>query len=166
MDRGCGLHLRFAHKRMVDAFVKYQQSRRPFNGDVMQSKSEEGASLTVLVVDDEAPVRAVERRVLEELGYRVLEATNGTELVDQLAGGARFDLLIADLDMPVVRGDELARRIRRTRPDLRVLYVTGHTDWLLDGRQLLEGEALLAKPFSLEGLREAVSRLLSGTPGR
>jgi two-component system cell cycle sensor histidine kinase/response regulator CckA len=132
-------------------------------GDVMQSQNEERTSPTVLVVDDEAPVRAVERRILEDLGYSVLEATNGTELVDQLAGGARFDLLIADLDMPVVRGDELARRIRRARPDLRVLYVTGHTDWLMDGRGLLEGEAFLAKPFTPAGLREAVSRLLGGT---
>jgi len=118
----------------------------------------------VLVVDDEAPVRAVERRVLEHLGYSVLEATNGTDLIEQLAGGAQFDLLIADLDMPVVRGDELARRIRRARPDLRVLYVTGHSDWLTDGDPLAEGEAFLEKPFTPAGLREAVERLLHHTP--
>ena len=125
----------------------------------MEPKTEERTAPTVLVVDDEAPVRAIERRILEDLGYRVLEATNGTELVDQLAGGAQFDLLIADLDMPVVRGDEVAKRIRRTRPDLRVLYVTGHVDWL-EGRALPEGEAFLAKPFTPAALRDAVSRLL------
>lgn len=130
----------------------------------MQSKSEAQTPPTVLVVDDEAPVRAVERRVLEHLGYRVLEATNGTDLVEQLAGGVQFDLLIADLDMPVVRGDELARRIRRARPDLRVLYVTGHTDWLMDGDPLSDGEAFLGKPFTAEGLREAVRLLLDRTP--
>ena len=129
----------------------------------MQSKSEERTSPTVFVVDDEAPVRAIERRVLEDLGYCVLEATSGTELVDVLAGGARFDLLIADLDMPVVRGDEMARRIRRARPGLPVLYVTGHADWL-DGRPLGEGEAFLAKPFSPAGLRDAVALLLHGAP--
>jgi two-component system, cell cycle sensor histidine kinase and response regulator CckA len=129
----------------------------------MQLKSNEPTALTVLVVDDEAPVRAVERRVLEHLGYHVLEATDGTQLVDLLAGGARVDLLIADLDMPVVRGDEMARRIRRSRPDLPVLYVTGHTDWLMDGRTLGKGEAFLAKPFSPDGLQEAVESLLQGT---
>jgi CheY-like chemotaxis protein len=128
-------------------------------GEMMPPENEQRTPPTVLVVDDEAPVRAIERRILEDLGYRVLEATNGTELVDQLAGGVRFDLLIADLDMPVVRGDDLAQRIRRARPDLRVLYVTGHADWL-DGRSLLEGEAFLAKPFSPAGLRDAVSALL------
>ena len=126
----------------------------------MQSKSEERTPPTVLVVDDEAPVRALERRVLEALGYSVLEATNGADLVDLLAAGVHFDLLIADLNMPVVRGDEMARRIRRSHPDLRVLYVTGHSDWLMDGRALVQGEALLAKPFSAEGRRDAVSLLL------
>jgi CheY-like chemotaxis protein len=131
----------------------------------MQSKSEERTPPTVLVVDDEAPMRALERRVLEALGYSVLEATNGADLVDLLAAGVHFDLLIADLNMPVVRGDEVARRIRRSRPGLRVLYATGHADWLMDGRALLQGEALLTKPFSAEQLREAVSRLLTSTPG-
>jgi CheY-like chemotaxis protein len=73
----------------------------------MQAKSDERPPPTVLVVDDEAPMRAIERRVLEDLGYSVLEAAGGTDLVDLLAGGARFDLLIADLDMPMVRGDEM-----------------------------------------------------------
>jgi two-component system cell cycle sensor histidine kinase/response regulator CckA len=132
----------------------------------MQLKSKEKAALTVLVVDDEAPVRDIERRVLERLGCHVLEATDGTHLIDVLAGGARVDLLIADLDMPVVRGDEMARRIRRSRPDLPVLYVTGHTDWLTDGRTLGKGEAFLGKPFSPEGLREAVLKLLESTAGK
>jgi two-component system cell cycle sensor histidine kinase/response regulator CckA len=129
----------------------------------MESERKERTPPTVLVVDDEAPMRAIERRVLEDLGYRVLEAGNGTDLVDLLAGGARFDLLIADLDMPIVRGDEMARRIRRSRPDVPVLYVTGHTDWL-DGHTLAQGEAFLAKPFSAAQLRDAVSLALRGTP--
>jgi two-component system cell cycle sensor histidine kinase/response regulator CckA len=131
----------------------------------MQSKNAEPASRTVLVVDDEAGVRTLERRILEGLGYSVSEASNGTEMVEQLAGGAQFDLLIADLDMPVVRGDEMARRIRRSRPDLPVLYVTGHIDWLKDSGQLGAGEAFLAKPFSAAGLQEAIAQLLGGTRG-
>jgi two-component system cell cycle sensor histidine kinase/response regulator CckA len=127
----------------------------------MQPESEKRTTPTVLLVDDEVQMRALQRRVLESLGYSVLEAAGGTDLVDLLAGGARFDLLIADLDMPMVRGDEVVKRLRRSRPDLRVLYVTGHTDWLMDGRTMAEGEAFLAKPFSAAELRDAVSRLLT-----
>jgi two-component system C4-dicarboxylate transport response regulator DctD len=72
--------------------------------------------------------------------------------------------LIADLDMPGIGGDEMVRRIRALRPDLKVLYVTAHIDRLLDVRKVLwEGEAFLDKPFSAQGLLEAVSLLLFGT---
>ena len=73
------------------------------------------------------------------------------------------DLLMADLEMPELTGDEMARRIRLGRPDLKVLYVTGHIDRLLDERPVLwEGEAYLDKPFSADGLLEAISLLLFG----
>ena len=118
---------------------------------------------TVLVVDDESEVRAFERRVLEGIGYGVLEATNGADAIDRMAGAARVDLLVADLQMPEVSGAEMVRRIRLTRPDMPVLYVTGHIDGLMDERSLWQGEAFLEKPFTVAGLREAVSLLLYGT---
>jgi CheY-like chemotaxis protein len=118
---------------------------------------------TVLVVDDEPEVRAFERRVLEGIGYGVLEATNGADAIDRMAGAARVDLVVADLQMPEVSGAEMVRRIRLTRPDMPVLYVTGRIDGLMDDRSLWEGEAFLEKPFTVAGLREAVSLLLYGT---
>jgi CheY-like chemotaxis protein len=118
---------------------------------------------TVLVVDDESEVRAFERRVLEGIGYGVLEATNGADAIDRMAGAARVDLVVADLQMPEVSGAEMVRRIRLTRPDMPVLYVTGHIDGLMDERSLWQGEAFLEKPFTVAGLREAVSLLLYGT---
>lgn len=133
---------------------------------MMKSHDETPAVLTVLVVDDEAPIRVVQRRVLEDDGYCVLEAADGAQGVELLAGEVHLDLLIADLDMPVLSGDEMVRCIRLARPDLRVLYVTGHIDRLMDARPLWEGEAFLEKPFSGAGLREAVSLLLHGTIGR
>jgi DNA-binding response OmpR family regulator len=60
-------------------------------------------------------------------------------------------------------GEEMVRRIRTTRPDLPVLYVTAHIDSLMDVRPLFEAEAFLEKPFTMAGLREAISLLLSGT---
>jgi CheY-like chemotaxis protein len=129
----------------------------------MSDRGSPGTGPIVLVVDDEEPIRTVARRVLEDQGYQVTEATNGLEAIALLSRGAPLDLLMADLDMPELGGDEMVRRIRATRPDLKVLFVTGHIDKLMDARPLWEGEAFLEKPFSLVGLREAVSLLLHGT---
>jgi two-component system cell cycle sensor histidine kinase/response regulator CckA len=132
--------------------------------DSMTSKSASKGAPTVLVVDDEQSIREVARRILESEGYAVTEASNGQEAITLLAGGEPLDLLMADLDMPVLGGDEMARRIRLTRPDLKVLYVTGHIDRLMDVRPMLwDGEAFLDKPFSADGLLEAVSLVLYGT---
>jgi two-component system cell cycle sensor histidine kinase/response regulator CckA len=118
----------------------------------------------VLVVDDEPPIREMERRFLEKRGYRVIEAPGGAEGVAMLKDGKAVDLLIADLDMPEIPGEEMVRQIRAVRPDLKVLYVTAHIDRLLDVRATLwEGEAFLDKPFTSKGLEEAVALLLYGT---
>jgi two-component system, cell cycle sensor histidine kinase and response regulator CckA len=118
----------------------------------------------ILVVDDEQPIRRAARRILEMDGYHVLEADNGASGLAVLEGDASVDFLIADLAMPELTGDEMARRIRRTRPDLKVLYVTGFVDRLMNERPILwEGEAFLEKPFTAKGLIEAVSLLRFGT---
>jgi CheY-like chemotaxis protein len=69
---------------------------------------------TVLVVDDEEPIRQLARRFLEPEGYHVIEASHGLEAVALLAGGTALDLLVADLDMPELEGIEMVRRIRAT----------------------------------------------------
>jgi len=115
----------------------------------------------VLVVDDEEPIRQLERRILESGGYRVIEASRALEAFALLQKDLQVDLVIADLQMPDLGGEEMARRIRRDRPDIRVLYVTGHIDELMDERSTLwEGEAFLDKPFTAKALLEAVSLLL------
>jgi two-component system cell cycle sensor histidine kinase/response regulator CckA len=117
----------------------------------------------VMVVDDEPGVRALARRILEGGGYGVVEAGNGQEALDIMAGTARIDFLVADLDMPVMRGEQMAGEIRALRPDLRVLYVTAHSEQLFKERpELIEAEAFLDKPFTMRGLLEAVSLLKAG----
>ena len=102
-------------------------------------------------------------RILESGGYRVLEASGGFETLEILLDGVSPDLVIADLDMPEVSGEEMVRRIHTMRPNLKVLYVTGNIDRLLDARSLVwEGEAFLDKPFTAKGLLEAVAMLLTG----
>ena len=120
----------------------------------------------VLVVDDEAPIRHMARRILERGGYIVQEAAGGAEAFAMLQRGALPDLLIADLDMPEVSGEDMVRRIHATHPNLKVLYVTANIDRLLNARSLVwEGEAFLDKPFSTKGLLEAVSLLMTGSVG-
>ena len=120
-------------------------------------------SPTILVVDDEAPIRTLARRILEGDGYRVLEAGNGVEALSVLSQSPAVNLLMADLAMPELGGDELVCKIRCAFPELKVLYVTGHIDTLMDARALWEDEAFLEKPFTAVGLTEAVSLLLYGT---
>jgi CheY-like chemotaxis protein len=117
----------------------------------------------VLVVDDEAPIRQMEMRILQLNGFRVQQASNGLEALKLLENGISVDLVIADLEMPELPGEEMVRRIHTMRHDLKVLYVTGNIDRLLDQRLLRDGEAFLEKPFTSEGLVEAVLLLLTGS---
>jgi two-component system cell cycle sensor histidine kinase/response regulator CckA len=118
---------------------------------------------TVLVVDDEPGVRALARRILEGGGYTVLEAENGADALATLRSPVPIDFLIADLDMPVMRGEDMAKEVRRMRPDLRILFVTAHSELLFKERpELIENEAFLDKPFTMRGLLEAVSLLKTG----
>ena len=118
----------------------------------------------VLMAEDESIIRAMARRILEGGGYDVIEAVDGVEAVKVLASGRKVDLLMADLEMPNLAGEEMVRQCRVTHPDLKVLYVSGVVDRLLDERPVLwEGEAFLNKPFTPGGLIEAVNLLLYGS---
>jgi two-component system cell cycle sensor histidine kinase/response regulator CckA len=117
----------------------------------------------VLAVDDEPGVRDLSTRILEQGGYRVLAAADGRQALEIVNGGAAIDLLMVDLDMPIMRGEELAQRVRQARPGLCVLYVTAQSGALFTERpELTAREAFLDKPFSVRGLLEAVSLLRNG----
>jgi two-component system, cell cycle sensor histidine kinase and response regulator CckA len=120
---------------------------------------------TILLVEDEAPVREVARRILERQGYTVLVAPSPGEALHlgrEHAGP--IDLLLTDVVMPRLSGSELARALLEVRPDLRVLYVSGYTDGTIDGQVLLtRGTAFLQKPFTTDLLCRKVRGLLDGT---
>jgi two-component system cell cycle sensor histidine kinase/response regulator CckA len=79
---------------------------------------------TLLVVDDDASVREVARRILATLGYTVITASGGEDAL-RTAAGARIDLLVSDVVMPDTNGPLLARRLREERSDLKVLSSPG-----------------------------------------
>jgi two-component system cell cycle sensor histidine kinase/response regulator CckA len=123
----------------------------------------EGQTLAILAVDDEPGVLALVRRCLDDQSVTLTEASSGKDALALLPKGPALDLLITDLRMPEMEGDELARQVRTREPDLKVLYLTSHADGLFEAKkQLWAGEAYLDKPFTREGLREAVALLLFG----
>jgi CheY-like chemotaxis protein len=124
---------------------------------------DEGQPIVILAVDDESGVLALVRRCLDDERVTLIEASSGKDALDQIGKGPALDLLITDLRMPEMEGDELARQVRTLEPDLKVLYLTSHADRLFDAkRQLWAEEAYLDKPFTREGLREAIALLLFG----
>ena len=119
--------------------------------------------IAILAVDDEPGVLALVRRCLDDERVTLSEAAGGKEALEYIATGKPLDLLITDLRMPEMEGDELARRVRTLEPELPVLYLTSHADRLFGAKpQLWDEEAYLDKPFTREGLREAVAMLLFG----
>jgi len=120
-------------------------------------------TISILAVDDEPGVLALVRRCLDDERLTLTEASSGAEALVLVATGPVLDLLITDLQMPGMEGDELARRVRLLKPGIRVLYLTSHVERLFESKgQLLDEEAFLAKPFSRDGLREAIALLLFG----
>ena len=121
---------------------------------------------TVLLVEDEEEVRKVTRQFLQKNGYKVLEASNGTEAlqVAQRYIGA-IHLLLSDVVMPGMQGGELRTRLLPLRPNIRVLFMSGYTGDSLPGGGEIAPEELLQKPFTFEMLsrrmREALGRAIA-----
>ena len=119
--------------------------------------------IAVLVVDDEEAVRKFVERVMQSAGYQVTVAGDGSQAIEVAGKMTRLDILVTDLMMPDMQGDEVARRLRQDEPRLKVLYLTGYSDRLFkDKVTLWEDEAFLDKPCSIKGLLQAVSLLLFG----
>ena len=117
---------------------------------------------TILVVEDEAGIRALVRKILRRQGYVVLEASNGDDALKICAGHkGKIDLLVTDVMMPRMSGRELADRLTALRPELRVLYVSGYTDdAMLSSGSFPSGTAFLQKPFTLGSLLGKVREVL------
>jgi len=116
---------------------------------------------TVLLAEDEQDVREVAREFLESAGYRVLQAPSGDAAL-QLASKhvGTIDLLVTDMVMPGMSGQELARQLRVVRRDLRVLYMSGYSEHAAEEATKSEGSAVLAKPFSRSALLRTAREVL------
>jgi PAS domain S-box-containing protein len=115
---------------------------------------------TVLLVEDEEPVRELVRRVLEGAGYIVLAASRPSEAEQLLAENEEIDLMLSDVVMPEMSGYDLALRVRAQRPDIKMLFMSGYAH-RVSGASEFAGE-LLKKPFAPEQLARAVRDALDG----
>ena len=121
-----------------------------------------GLGETIVLAEDDDALRTVLGRVLAGAGYRVVSGRNGVEALEAAgAKGGRVDLLLTDLVMPRMGGAELADTLSRAQPELKILFMTGHTDdaTVLD-RVSAGGADVIQKPFPNEALLVAIRRLL------
>ncbi|WP_285690084.1 ATP-binding protein [Actinoplanes sp. NBRC 103695] len=123
-----------------------------------------GHGETLLVVDDEAGLRDVAGRILAGAGYRVLSADGGRQALELAAlHEGDIDLLVSDVVMPGMLGNELAERLTDIRPGTRVLFMSGYAQPVLASQGTLDpGVALLEKPFTAGDLLSAVRKRLDG----
>jgi CheY-like chemotaxis protein len=127
--------------------------------------SPKGAAEVILLVEDEDRVRTLVRRILEARGYVILEAKDGREGLSMCENhkGA-IDLLVSDVVMPELGGRELAESARKLRPDLKVLFTSGHTQDVLLKEGIKNGAAFLQKPYLPAELAHKVREVLDAEP--
>jgi PAS domain S-box-containing protein len=121
------------------------------------------AGETVLVVEDEPVIRDLIVEVLQDLGYRALEAPDGPSGLRILQSRKRIDLLVTDVGLPGLNGRQLADHARETRPDLKVLFITGYAENATLASGFLEpGMEMITKPFAVDALATRIRSMIKG----
>jgi two-component system cell cycle sensor histidine kinase/response regulator CckA len=121
-------------------------------------KDELWGSGTVLLVEDEPMVRSVAERALTRHGYKVVTADNGEDALEIVNSGEPIDLLISDVVMPGMDGPTMVREARKSRPELKILFMSGYAEEQLRKSIDIENVNFLPKPFSVTELAEAARR--------
>jgi CheY-like chemotaxis protein len=118
---------------------------------------------TVLVVEDEPIVRGVILEMLQDQGFRTLEAVDGPSGLRLLRSRARIDLLVTDVGLPGLTGHQLADQARETRPGLKILFMTGYAESAARSQGFLQpGMEMITKPFELDNLLRKIRSMVSG----
>ncbi len=126
-----------------------------------QRDEHKSAGETVLVVEDEPVVRSVMLEMLEDEGYRVLEAIDGPSGLAALRSEPKIDLLITDVGLPGMNGRQLADQARETRPALKILFITGYAESVAMAEGfLLPGMEMITKPFDLDNLSQRIRTMI------
>ena len=155
----------------VTLFLPRAEAEIEASVSVLGARVPLGQGETVLVVEDDASVRLLMTEVLGELGYRYLQAEDARIAIPILKSSVRIDLLVTDVGLPHINGRQLAEIARQSRPDLKVLFVTGYAEGArVRGGFLAPGMEMITKPFALEELgtriRELIGRPSGTTPSQ
>ena len=142
---------------VIDALAAADQVKRAASADLTGQG-------TILLVEDEEGLRALNARGLASRGYTVLEAGNGVEAIDLLEKfDGQIDLVVSDVVMPEMDGPTLARELRSRNPDLKIIFVSGYAEDAFQKHLPDHGQyAFLPKPFTLKQLVAAVKETLAG----
>ncbi|MGJ7494098.1 PAS domain S-box protein [Variovorax sp. RT4R15] len=125
----------------------------------------QGSGEVVLVVEDDPGVRLLVLDVLEDLGYRTLQAADGAAAVPILQSGQRIDLLVSDVGLPGINGRQLAEIARQHRPGLDVLFMTGYAEHATTRAEFLApGMQMIAKPFAIDDFAHMVEQIVRQQP--
>ena len=118
---------------------------------------------TILLVEDEEGLRALNARGLSSRGYTVLEAANGVEAMELIENGGPIDLVVSDVVMPEMDGPTLLKEMRRANPDLKMIFVSGYAEEAFQKNLPPGGQfAFLPKPFTLKQLVATVKETMAG----
>lgn len=147
-----GTTVRLCLPRYAKALVIERLEKEP--GRVLAGQSE-----TLLLIEDEEGVRATVAEHMRDLGYRVLEASDGTSGLNVLRTGQLVDLLVTDVGLPGLNGRQVAEMARERRPKLPILFITGYAGGAVE-HSLPAGMAVLTKPFALEGFATRIRSML------
>ncbi|WP_120078236.1 response regulator [Aurantiacibacter odishensis] len=116
----------------------------------------------ILVVEDEDMVRAVAERALARQGYTIVTASDGDEGLEIVQSGKHeFDLVVSDVVMPSMDGPAMAREIRKTNPDLPILFMSGYAEGQLRDEIDIEAMHFIPKPFSVRQIADKVGEVLA-----
>jgi signal transduction histidine kinase len=134
-------------------------------GEAAEPKADvrpEGGNETILLAEDENDVRVLITHILREAGYSVIEAATGEDAVKKFAEQAdRFSLFLSDVIMPKMNGKEAYDQIKGSRPDVKVLFMSGYTADIIQSRGILaEGSSFLSKPIIPDQLLRKVREVL------
>jgi len=119
-----------------------------------------GRAGCILLVEDEAPLRRLILQSLRKAGHEVIEAVRGEEALLKAQSGARLDLVLTDVVMPGMSGPEMVARLRRMRPEIAVLYMSGYDRELIRQTPLDDASGFLPKPFTPKTLLNRVAEVL------
>jgi CheY-like chemotaxis protein len=132
------------------------------DADPLKGGQHIAAGEAVLVVEDEPVVRSVIIEMLRDEGYRVLEAVDGPSGLRVLRETPQIDLLVTDVGLPGMNGRQLADQARETRPDLKILFITGYAESVAMAKGfLLPGMEMITKPFDLDNLSRRIRAMVT-----